>query len=554
MMRIRIILMIFLGCLLLQSCGKTPDVIYKNGKIHTYDGNNSIVEAIAVKDGKIIDLGTNNDILGEYVSENIVDLGGKVVLPGFIDSEGSLAEFSKNLSMINLSTARSLSEITAIISDRIKNLPPDSWVGGFGWNELLLSEADLIAMDKSILDNVSQTQNIYLVNLDGSRVWVNSKLLNTLNITKDTPSPQDGDIEKNPTTGEPTGLLLDAAVNIVREKIPEFTSDEIKQLMITGVNELVKYGITEVQDRTVNGASIDVIKQLINEDKFPIRLYAVLSSGDNTFEEYLQKGIELNYKDKLTVRAVSIDYDGAFILQSASMLDDYTTEPHRIVPYAVEPDIIDVLKKATGKNFQVRIKTVGNNAVVQSLNAYEKVNNEIKLADSRVVFEHIEFADKNSINRIRDYKIIPSVRPDNAMMDYDFITPKIGPKTLSEWALWNSLLQAAGKITVGSDFPFQQINPFINMYYLTTRQYTDTTISNIANPNEKISLDDAIRAYTIWAAYSAFEEEYKGSLEKDKFADMVVVSNDIYADPKNLLTARVEKTIINGKIVYQTGK
>lgn len=552
MIRFRAILILFLGCLMFQSCGKKPDVIFKNGKIHTYDQNNSVVEAIAVKDGKIIDLGKNDDILGNYVSENIIDLGGKVVLPGFIDCEGSLAEYSKNLSLINLSIAKSTNEIVAILNERIKNLPPDSWVGGFGWNELYLPEADLIAMDKSILDQVSTTQNIYLVNLDGSTVWVNSKALSALNITKDTPSPEGGAIEKN-DKGELTGLLFDAAVNLVREKIPEFSKDEIKQLITTGVNELLKYGITELQDRTVNGTSIEAIKQLINEDKFPIRLYAVLSSGDNTFDEYLQKGIELNYKDKLTVRAVSIDYDGAFNLQSASMLNDYTTEPHRIVPYAVEPDIIDVLKKAAAKNFQVRIKTVGDNAVVQSLNAYEKVNNEIKLADSRVVFEHIEFADKNSINRIRDYQIIPSVRPENAMMDYEIISSKIGDKSLPEWALWNSLLQAAGKITIGSDFPFQQINPFINMYYLTTRQFTDTTIANITNPNEKISLDDAIRGYTVWAAYSAFQEEYKGSLEKDKFADMVVVSNDIYANPKNLLTAKVNMTIINGKVVYQSG-
>lgn len=552
MTRFRAILILFLGCLLFQSCGKKPDVIFKNGKIHTYDQNNTIVEAMAVKDGKIIDLGKNDDILGNYVSENIIDLGGKVVLPGFIDCEGSLAEYSKNLSLINLSVAKSTDEIVAILNERIKNLPADSWVGGFGWNELYLPEADLIAMDKSILDQVSTTQNIYLVNLDGSTVWVNSKALSTLNITKDTPSPEGGAIEKN-DKGELTGLLFDAAVNLVREKIPEFSKDEIKQLITNGVNELLKYGITELQDRTVNGTSIEAIKQLINEDKFPIRLYAVLSSGDNTFDEYLQKGIELNYKDKLTVRAVSIDYDGAFNLQSASMLNDYTAEPHRIVPYAVEPDVIDVLKKAAAKNFQVRIKTVGDNAVVQSLNAYEKVNNEIKLADSRVVFEHIEFADKNSINRIRDYQIIPSVRPENSMMDYEIISSKIGDKSLSEWALWNSLLQAAGKITVGSDFPFQQINPFINMYYLTTRQFTDTTLANITNPNEKISLDDAIRAYTVWAAYSAFQEEYKGSLEKDKFADMVVVSNDIYANPKNLLTAKVNMTIINGKVVYQSG-
>jgi predicted amidohydrolase YtcJ len=553
MMKLSAVLILLLGCLLLQSCGKEPDVIYKNGKIHTYDANNTIAEAIAIKDGKILDVGSNNDILGKYESVNIVDLGGKVVLPGFIDCEGSLAEYSKNLSLINLSMAKSVNEITALVSERIKTLPANSWVGGFGWNELILPEADLISMDKSALDKVSANHNIYLVNLDGSSVWVNTKLLNTLNITKDTPSPKDGDIEKDANTGEPTGLFFDAAVNLVREAIPEFSNDEMKQLMITGVNELVKYGITELQDRTVNSASIDAIKQLINEDKFPIRLYAVLSSGDNTFNEYLQKGIELNYKDKLTVRAVSIDYDGAFGLQSASMLDDYKTEPHRIVPYAVEPDIVDLLKKAAAKNFQVRVKTVGDNAVVASLNAYEKVNNELKLTDSRTVFEHIEFADKNSINRIRDYNIIPSVRPENAMLDFEIITAKVGDRNLSQWALWNSLLQAAGKLTVGSDFPFQQINPFVNMYYLTTRQFTDTTMASITNPNEKISLDDAIRAYTIWAAYSAFQEEYKGSLEKDKFADMVIISNDIYSNPKNLLSAKVERTIINGQVVYQSG-
>lgn len=537
----------------MQSCGKQPDVIYKNGKIHTYDANNTIVEAIAIKDGKILDIGTNNDILGNYESVNIVDLGGKVVLPGFIDCEGSLAEYSKNLSLVNLSMAKSVTEITALVSERIKTLPANTWVGGFGWNELILPEADLISMDKSVLDKISADHNIYLVNLDGSSVWVNTKLLNTLKITKDTPNPKDGEIEKD-ANGQPTGLFFDGAVNLVREAIPEFSNDEMKQLMITAVSELVKYGITELQDRTVNSTSLEAIKQLINEDKFPIRLYAVLSSGDNTFNEYLQKGIELNYKDKLTVRAVSIDYDGAFGLQSASMLDDYKTEPHRIVPYAVEPDIVDLLKKAAAKNFQVRVKTVGDNAVVASLNAYEKVNNEIKLTDSRTVFEHIEFADKNSINRIRDYNIIPSVRPENAMLDFEIIAPKVGERSLSGWALWNSLLQAAGKLTVGSDFPFQQINPFVNMYYLTTRQFTDTTMASITNPNEKISLDDAIRAYTIWAAYSAFQEEYKGSLEKDKFADMVVISNDIFANPKNLLSAKVEKTIINGNVVYQSEK
>jgi len=232
------------------------------------------------------------------------------------------------------------------------------------------------------------------------------------------------------------------------------------------------------------------------------------------------------------VRAVSLDYDGTFSNQDAFLIDEYNQEPKLSIdeynqepklsiPYTNENEIIDIVKAAVSKNFQVRIKTVGDKALQSALTALERTKDEVNLNQNRIVFEHLEFADKNEIAKIKEFGIIPSVRPETAMFDYMNIETLINNKYQSKWALWNTLLSNSGKIITGSDFPFQQINPLIQIYYLTNRQLIDTnnltnrqlidTNISAAGSNEKLSIEDAIRSYTIWAAFAAFQEEYKGS-------------------------------------------
>ncbi|MBK8552050.1 MAG: amidohydrolase family protein [Ignavibacteria bacterium] len=311
------------------SCSEKPDVIYTNGKIYTLNSGNIVAEAMAIKDGKILDVGTSADINDDYSSEEVVDLKGAVVLPGFIDSEGSIIEFSKNLNFINLSYAKNIDEIKNLILQKVKNTNEGEWIGGYGWNELIIPQEDLEIMSKEILDEVAPNYNVYLVNASLNTVWVNSRLLRYLKIDKDTPSPENGEIEKD-GKGEPTGLLYDDAVNLVKDNVPGLLKNEMLVQVEKGLKEISKYGITQVHDRTVGMEGLEIFKELIDSKKFPIKVYAVLSGEDSSLiETYLSKGVLINYGDRLTIRAITLDYDGQFELQDAAMNDEFKSEPKK---------------------------------------------------------------------------------------------------------------------------------------------------------------------------------------------------------------------------------
>lgn len=543
--------LVFLLLLTIYSCGEKPETIYINGKIYTMDGSNSVAEAIAIRQGKILEVGSTKEITEKYSSDDVIDLKGAVVLPGFIDSEGSIIEFSKNLNYINLSYAKSLDEIKALILEKARNTYEGEWIGGYGWNELNIPEEELIQMDKKFLDKIAPNYSVYLVNANLNTVLVNSRLMRTLGINKDTPAPAGGEIEKY-SNGELTGVFYDEAVNLIRDNIPGLLKNEMQTQVEKGVKEIVKYGITEVHDKTLGNEGLEIFKALIDSNKFPLRVYAIISGEDSSMvDTYFNKGIETGYKDKLTVRAVSMDYDGLFEIQDAAMTEDYLADPKRKVPYITEEDIERVYTRAIDKKFQFYIKAVGDRAVSSSLNIMDKVLKKTNAKDQRTVIEYCEFVTPKDLNKISELSLIPSIRPDVTMYDLQIVSQLINPEYGIKTGLWNSLLRSAGKITTGSDFPFHQINPFLQIYYLTTRQLTDTVLTSIPNPDQKISLLDAVKSYTVWPAYASFEENTKGSIEKGKFADFIVISKDIFnSDPKALLETKVLRTVVSGRVVY----
>ena len=543
--------LVLLFLLTIYSCGDKPETLYINGKIYTMDGSNSVVEAIAIRQGKILEVGSTKEITEKYSSDDVFDLKGAVVLPGFIDSEGSIIEFSKNLNYINLSYAKSLDEIKSLILEKARNTYEGEWIGGYGWNELNIPEEELVQMDKKFLDKIAPNYSVYLVNANLNTVLVNSRLMRTLGINKDTPAPAGGEIEKY-SNGELTGVFYDEAVNLIRDNIPGLLKNEMQTQVEKGVKEIVKYGITEVHDKTLGKEGLEIFKALIDSNRFPLRVYAIISGEDSSMvDTYFNKGIETGYKDKLTVRAVSMDYDGLFEIQDAAMTEDYLADPKRKVPYVTEEDIERVYTRAIDKKFQFYIKAVGDRAVSSSLNVMDKVLKKTNAKDQRTVIEYCEFVTPKDLNKISELSLIPSVRPDVTMYDLQIVPQLINSEYGVKTGLWNSLLRSAGKITTGSDFPFHQINPFLQIYYLTTRQLTDTVLTSIPNPDQKISLLDAVKSYTIWPAYASFEENTKGSIEKGKFADFIVISKDIFnSDPKAMLETKVLRTVVNGRVAY----
>lgn len=546
---------LFLLISLFSSCGEKPDVIYTNGKIYTMNSGNGVSEAMAIKEGKILDIGTSAEIGDKYSSEDVIDLNGATVLPGFTDSDGSIIELSKNLNFINLSYAKSVEEIKNLVIEKTKSTAEGEWIGGYGWNELLIPESELEMISKETLDQIAPNYNVYLVNASLNTVWVNSRLLRYIKVDKTTQSPKNGEIEKD-ADGEPTGLLFDEAVNLVKDNVPGLLKNEMLTQVEKGLNEIAKYGITEVHDRTIGKEGLEIFTELIDAKKFPIKVYAVLSAEDSALiESYLNKGPLLNYGDRLTIRAITLDFDGLFELQDAVMNDEYKEEPKKKIPYVTEEDIERIYSRAIEKNFQFSIKAVGDKATSTSLNIIEKVMKQKNPKDARTIIEYCEFISPKDLSKISELKIIPSVRPDVCMYDIQILSQVIAPENAMKLGLWNSLLKSSGMIVTGSDFPFHQINPFVQLYFLTTRQLTDTVLSSIPNPDQKISLADAVRSYTVWPAYASFQETTKGSLEKGKYADFIVISKDIFnSDSKELLNTKVLKTIINGRIIYDNSK
>lgn len=538
--------------MLLTSCSRSPVTLYVNGKIYTMDAKNTIAEAMAVRDGKILETGKTDDIKKNFDSKDIVDLKGKTVIPGFIDMEGSLVEFGKNLNFINFINAKSIPDITKVISEKAKEKKEGSWIVGYAMNELNFSENDLVALNKSILDSVAGKYNVYVLNLTGDMAWCNTKMLQTLQITNTTPNPTDGEIEKD-EKGELTGLLYDNAVNLIKEKSPEISKEDMYQSVKMASSELAKYGITEVHDRTVNSESIRLFRQLIDSSALSVKVYGVLSVGDETFEEYLQKGIEKNYKDQLTVRSVSIDYDGALNLQAASMKDAYLKDSKNAGAYATQDDVENNLKKALDKNFQFCIKTVGDKAVNDNLNSIEKIFRDKKYDDARIIFEYVEFIQPADLKRMGELKIIPSVRPEVTLGNIENLKGLIPDINAVNLGLWNSLLQNSGRIAAGSNFPYSNIiSPIALIHLLVNRQPLDTTLKNIPGMNQKLSVQDAVKAFTVYAAYTGFEENTKGTLEKDKYADFVVLSDDIFTvQPQDIIKIAVLRTVMNGKSVFE---
>lgn len=538
-------------CIFLASCSKNPEVIYVNGKIYTLDKNNTIVEAIAVYEGKILATGKSSELTEKYKDAKVIDLKGKTVVPGFIDAEANLMEFSKQLSLLDLRNARSVDEILAMIKERAKTSKPDEWIGGFGWDELKLSDKDLERLNYSLLDGASTAQFIYLVNALGNTTWVNKKVLDLTKVTKDTPDPENGAIGFD-DNNNPTGLFYESAQSLVINVLPQPSEQEVMSNITRGINELFKYGITEINDANITEQGLSVYKKMVDDNKFPIRLYAMIPGKGPLFEKYVSSGPE-NYKDRINVKCVSLEYDGYFETQDAAMENDYNEEPKRMTPFNDDFDIKEMTKKANEKDFQISVKTVGDRALTQTLNAIESVNKEVKPKAGRTRLEYLEFVTPQDMQRLKQMEIIPSIRPEVTLADKFILNDIIKPENGQNLGLWNTLYKQNNVIISGTDFPYHSISPLVVMYYLSSGLSLDTALNRVTNNTaQKLTVLEALKSFTVYAAFASFAEDVKGTLEKDKFADMVVLSDDIVSgDAAQLLKAKILMTIVRGEVVFE---
>lgn len=529
--------------MLLCSCTKkNTAVLFFNAKIYTVDSAFSSADAMVIDDGKILAIGALNAMSKFDVNEKI-DLKGKFVYPGFIDAHCHFYGYGVDLKKINLTGTASWNAVIDTLV-KYKNQKFMSWIFGRGWDQNDWQQK--VFPDKSKLDSLFPDVPVFLMRIDGHAAVVNQKALDLAGITE-IAKIEGGNIEiKN---GKPSGLLLDNAVDVVKLKIPNPTRAAEIEALLQAQKNCFAVGLTSIDDAGLDYETILLIDSLQKAETLKMRYYAMISYNEKNKKYFFEKG-KLKTK-RLNACSFKIYADGALGSRGALMLQPYTDQENH---YGLLLTPLEDLKKATEEivqhNFQLCTHCIGDSANRIMLKLYASALKNLPNARWRI--EHAQVVDKSDWHFFSDAKIIPSVQPTHATSDMYWAQERVGAERIKNAYAYNTLLQTAGIIANGSDFPVEDINPLYGYYAATVRKDKSNFPPQGFQKENGLSRENALRAMTIWAAYANFEEHEKGSLEPGKFADFVVLNEDLLSAPdEHLWQIKVEATYLNGEKVFE---
>jgi predicted amidohydrolase YtcJ len=523
---------------------KNADLIVTNAKIYTVDSSFSMAEAMAVKDGKILAIGSEDEIMNAYDSPLISDLSGLPVYPGFIDAHCHF--YSYGLSLLkraDLVGTESFEDVLEVISGHQKKFPSAYWIEGRGWDQNDWEVKEFPTREK--LDELFPENPVILTRIDGHAALVNSKALEIAGITSKTKIAGGDVILKN---GQPTGVLIDNAIELVTDLIPDPDPDQIAEALLTAQKNCFAVGLTGVHDAGLEKNVIDVIETLDNSNDLRMRIYAMLSPTGENFEYYVAKGPTKT--DRLNIRSIKLYADGALGSRGAKLLADYSDDPGNSGLILRTPDSIrDILKTAYAQGFQINTHAIGDSANRMMLTLYGEVLKGKN--DKRWRIEHVQIIAPEDFDLFGKYSIIPSAQPTHATSDMYWADERLGPERIKGAYAYKQLLDQSGWIPLGTDFPIENINPLYTFYAAVVRKDLKGWPEGGFQVENALSREEALKGMTFWAAKAAFEENEKGSLEAGKMADFVVLDKDIMEISGNEIpNVKVLKTFIGGQEVF----
>jgi predicted amidohydrolase YtcJ len=539
------ILSCFAVATLLFSCNtKQPaDLLVHNAIIYTVDSAFHTAEAMAVKDGKIIAVGTNKELMEKFEARESVNAQGKFIYPGFIDAHAHFYRYGIGLQTVDLVGTNSWDEII----ERLKTAAtqsPDGWLIGRGWDQNDWAVKEFPTKDK--LDQNFPNRPVALVRVDGHAAIVNQAALDVAGIRAGQ-KLTGGDIEvKN---GKLTGILIDNAIDLVAGKIPDPPPARIKQLVMDAQQNCFAVGLTTVDDCGLDYTEVQRIDSMQRAGDLKMRVYAMLSDAPRNYNFANEKGKIKT--DRLNVRAFKVYADGALGSRGACLLQPYADRPGWTGFLLSNKEHFDsVANVLYGKGFQMCTHAIGDSGNRVILNTYAKYLKGKN--DLRWRIEHAQVVNQNDFKLFGDYSIIPSVQPTHATSDMYWAGERLGKEREKGAYAFNDLLEQNGWIPLGTDFPVEDISPFKTFYAAVVRKDAKGWPEGGYQPENALSRVNALKGMTIWAARSNFEEQEKGSIEVGKFADFVILDNDLMRMPENeLLKVNVLKTYVNGEKVYE---
>ena len=528
------------------------DMVLLHGVVYTLDSSETAAEAIAVSQGTIVGVGTTEEILKQFDADSVIELGGKPVYPGFVDAHAHLEGLGIALMTVDLSGVSSIDEVQRRIAEDIRVTEGRSWVRGRGWDQNRWAGQQFPA--RADLDAVSTTVPIFLVRIDGHAAWVNGKALALAGIIRKTPDPPGGKILRT-RDGDPTGVLIDNAIDAVRKVMPRPTRDERMRAVRLGVDACLSVGLTGVHDMGVDAELVDIYKELIRNGEFPFRVYAAIDGPGPTWDAMRAAGPLLRFgDDRLTVRALKLYADGALGSRGAAMIEPYADDPgNRGITMMSSGAMKAAVLEAVRAGFQVCTHAIGDRGNAMTLDTYAAVlgSSGFDKQDLRLRIEHAQVLDPADVPRFARLGVIPSMQPGHCTSDMPWATARLGEKRARYAYAWRSLLDAGSVIPAGSDFPVELPSPLLGFAAAVTRQDGTGRPEGGWHPEQRMTRKEALMGFTQWAAYAGFSERVAGTIVRGKHADLTILSKDIMTVPDDQLSgARVAMTVVAGRIVY----
>jgi len=517
------------------------DLIVKNATVYTVDQKFRKVDAFAIKNGKFEAVGEEKRILKNYTTDSILDMEGKFIYPGFIDPHCHFYGYSMNLTEVDISETQSFEDIIEKLK-KYNNKNEVEWLVGRGWDQNKWEEKQF--PDKSRLDEIFPNTPVYLTRVDGHAAIVNSKALEIADINAQTEVSGGKIIKEN---NEPTGVLIDNAMRLVSDNIPEPTKNEKINALQKGEQNCFNVGLTMVADAGLKYAPIHLIDSLQKTGKLKMNTYVMLTPTQDNIDTFVKQGV---YKtEKMHIQSIKLFADGALGSRGACLLKPYNDDPNNYGLLVSEPSELHKLSEiAYENNFQVNTHAIGDSANRLMLNIYSNILPSGN--DRRWRIEHAQVIHPNDFKLFGKYNIIPAINSTHATSDMNWADERLGNDRLKNAYAYKELLDENGWLPNGSDFPVEDINPLYGFYAAFARKDFEGNPKDGFQKENALSRDEALKAMTIWAAKGCFQEDERGSIEAGKKADFVVTSKDIMqAEESKVPHINVKKTFINGDLV-----
>ena len=533
---------------------KTPpaDLIVINARVYTADDARPMVEAFAVRGGRIVFVGSRREADAlKGPATTIVDAGGKTIIPGMVDAHAHFTGLAQALRSVDLTGAHSYDEVIARVAQKARTMPKGSWILGRGWDQNDWGDTRFPTHDK--LTAAVPDHPVLLTRVDGHAGLVNMAAMKLANLSAATKDPDGGRLLRD-AQGAPSGVLVDHAQALVSSKVPELTTAELRSALTDAIGVMHRWGLTGMHDAGASRRTIDLYEQMAQGNALTLRLYVMIGDDSAALRHYLQVGPRSAlYDGHLWVRAIKLYADGAMGSRGAALLEPYSDDPNNSGLLLSAPTHIrEVAERALRAGFQVNTHAIGDRGNRVVLDAYEQALTTVPTANHRFRVEHAQILNYDDIPRFAELGVIPSMQASHQTSDMYWVGKRLGPTRLPGAYAWRSLLNSGVVIPNGSDFPVEQVNPLISFHAAIARQDGNDFPVGGWYPEQRMTRDEALRSMTLWPAYAAFQEQDMGSITAGKYADFVVLDQDIMRVPAELvLKTEVLATYVGGRAVYQ---